>query len=361
MSKSGAIHEKRVSVQGSWRQVVEGLFQMGWSDGLPVIPPVEEAVREFVEYTGRAPDEVIGAVAPSYGEATVERIAANAVMAGCRPEYMPVLIAAVEAMCDPRFNLDGLQTTTNPCTVALIINGPVRQQIDVNCGRNCLGQGWRANATIGRAVRLVLMNVGGGTPGPVDKAIHGFPGKYSFCFAEDEENSPWEPLHVERGFKREESTVTVAGVHSTVNIGLSSYNVIDPMLRIMANTMSYLGSNNVMVGRGEPVLIMTSGHAALVAEAGMSKAALKRFLFEQAGYLESGLPRPMVRTERLSIVNGIVKPCVKAEDIMVVVAGGPETYHAVFAPTFGDTWQATRAVRLPATQSGAIESHTYKE
>ncbi|MBI4307589.1 MAG: hypothetical protein HY684_02155 [Chloroflexi bacterium] len=343
---------RRTPLEGSWREVVEKLFQMGWSDGLPVVPPVDEAVREMVEYAGRDGGEVVGAVAPAYGEATVERIAANAVMAGCKPEYLPVVIAAVEAMCESRFNLDGLQTTTNPCTVALIVNGPVRKQIDINCGRNCLGQGWRANATIGRAIRLILLNIGGGAPGPVDKAIHGFPGKYSFCFGEDEENSPWDPLHVERGFQRDQSAVTVVGAHSTVNIGLSSFNTIEPMLLTMANALSYIGSNNVMVGRGEPVLVLTSGHAKLTADVGMSKLDVKRFLFQHAGYLAADLPRPMVRTERLSIIDGVVKPCMKAEDVMVVVAGGPETYHAVFVPTFGDTWQVTKTLRTPARAAG---------
>src|SRR5262249_37081032 len=155
---------------------------------------------------------------PSFGPATVERIAINAVLAGCRPEFLPVLIAAAEAMAAPRLNLGAIQTTTNPVTLWLIVNGPIARRLGVNGGGNCLGPGNPANATLGRAVRLMLQNIGGGLPVDIDRATHGQPGKFTFCCAENEEASPWEPLHVERGFAPECSTVTVAGVSGTLNM-----------------------------------------------------------------------------------------------------------------------------------------------
>src|SRR3990167_5362018 len=162
--------------------------------------------------TRLAPETVIATIAPGFGAATIERIAINAVLAGCDPEYLPVLIAAAEAVAAPEFNLQGIQSTTNPGAVWLIINGPIARRLGVNSGNNCLGQGNWANATLGRALRLILQNIGGALPGEMDRATQGQPGKYTFCCTENEERNPWEPLHVERGFARERSAVTVVGV-----------------------------------------------------------------------------------------------------------------------------------------------------
>ncbi|MBI4307371.1 MAG: hypothetical protein HY684_01000 [Chloroflexi bacterium] len=325
-------------------------YRLGWTDGLPIIPPTEERVAAMVDAVGRAPDELVAKVPPAYGAATIEKIAINAVMAGCLPEYMPVLVAAVEAMCHPRFNLDGVQSTTNPVGVALIVNGPVRKQLDINCERNCLGQGWRANATMGRAVRLILLNVGGGKPGTGDKAVQGFPGKYSFCFGECEEQSPWEPLHAEHGFAKEDSTVTVVGAQGTSNTLTGTWFSIYDILDIVADSMSYLGSNNMEMGRGEPLVVLTPGHAVLAHKEGLSKNDVKKYLFQKAGQPIERVPQRMAAPRllpRLMVVDGIVKPCRRWEDVMVVVAGGPEPYHATFIPTFGDTWSVIQKVKLP--------------
>ena len=185
------------------------LYARGVTDGLPVIPPTAARVRAAVEASGRRGDEVIGLVAPRYGRATVEKIAINAVMAGCRPEYLPVVIAAVEAICDPAFALVGVSGTTDAVTPLVILNGPVRRALDVNCGAGVFGAGWRANATIGRALRLVWANVGGATPGLLSMSTFAQPGRYSYCIGEHEEASPWEPLHVEHGFAGRDSTVAV--------------------------------------------------------------------------------------------------------------------------------------------------------
>src|SRR2546422_111037 len=198
---------------------IDALYQeRGWTDGLPIVPPTEAAVREFLRWTDRDPRDVLGVLPPRQGEATVERVAANAVMAGCRPEYLPVVLAGIEALADPLFNLDAIQATTHPVAPLLVVNGPIAREIGLNAGYNAFGQGFRANVTIGRAVRLVLMNVGGGLPGSGDRATQGSPAKLAYCVAENEAESPWEPLHVEAGFPRDVSVVTVFGCEGPHNI-----------------------------------------------------------------------------------------------------------------------------------------------
>ena len=187
----------------------EHAYDQGWTDGLPIIPATPEAVQRFVTASGRAADELIGILPPRKGRATVEVIAVNAVMAGCCAEYMPVIIAAVEGMTDPTYPLEFMQVTTNPMTPFLLVNGPVRNKLEINFGTGCLGPGWRANATIGRAIRLIMNNVGGALPGVYSKVSFGSPLRYSYICGENEEENPWTPFHVDRGFKREDSTVTV--------------------------------------------------------------------------------------------------------------------------------------------------------
>lgn len=187
----------------------EFMFEQGLTDGLPVAPPTPERVLAMLGGTKRDPQQVLGIVPPNLAPVTVEKVAINAVMAGCKPEYLPVVIAAVEAITTEQFNMHGVLATTYFPTPVIIVNGPIRDRIGMNYRMNVLGQGNRANATIGRAVQLVVRNVGGGKPGEVDRAALGQPGKYTFCFPEFEERSNWEPLHVERGFNRDESTVTV--------------------------------------------------------------------------------------------------------------------------------------------------------
>ncbi len=178
------------------------------SDGLPIVPPTPERVGRMLDGTRRDPEEVIGVIPPKWAPATIEKIAINAVMAGCLPEYLPVVVAAVEAICEPRFNLYGVQATTGYVGPALLVNGPVRKQLEINCDAGVFGPGYRANATIGRTIRLILITVGGGFPGDTDRSTFGWPGKYTMCFGENQEKSPWEPYHVEMGFKADESTVT---------------------------------------------------------------------------------------------------------------------------------------------------------
>ncbi|HEV3364005.1 MAG TPA: thioredoxin family protein, partial [Acidimicrobiia bacterium] len=207
-AKSTGLRSRRLEL-ARLEDEAEAFFERGWTDGLPVVPPTPARVLRMLEGTTRAPDDVVATVGPDFADCTVEKAAVNAVMAGCKPEYFPVVLAAVEAACTDQFNMHGLLCTTWFCGPVIIVNGPIATEIGMNSGVNALGQGNRANATIGRALQLVIRNVGGGRPGEIDRATLGSPGKYTFCFAEDEAGSPWEPLSVERGMPASASTVTL--------------------------------------------------------------------------------------------------------------------------------------------------------
>src|SRR3989440_2529207 len=225
-------------------EAMEFFYQQGWSDGLPVVPPTPARVREFLEYSGNFPGDILGMIPARNRVIPAEKVAINAVMAGCLPNYMPVIVAAIEAMCQEEFNLHGISATTGGTAPLLIINGPVVQQLNINSGVNCFGPGVRANATIGRAMRLILMNVCGSIPGVLDKSCLGHPGKYSYCIAEDEEGNPWEPLSTERAMPPEVSAVTVCAGEAPhfVNsqVGGTGERLIGSIVNTMMGTV-YLG------------------------------------------------------------------------------------------------------------------------
>ena len=189
---------QRIEVAGEYDAVQNLYLERGWTDGLPVTPPTPERVESMLRAVDLPPYRVIAEIPPNWGGATVERLAINAVMAGCLPEYFPVIVAAVDAMSDPAFNLYAVQATTHPCAPLVIVNGPIREALGFNGSSGAFGPGWRANATIGRAIRLALLNIGGGYPGVGDMSSQGAPSKYGYCVAENEELNPWGPLHVDR-------------------------------------------------------------------------------------------------------------------------------------------------------------------
>ncbi|MBI4192042.1 MAG: hypothetical protein HY525_16065 [Betaproteobacteria bacterium] len=320
-----------------------------WGDGLPVIPPTVERVDEMLRHTRRTPQEVVAAVAPGFGEATVELIAINAVLAGCDPAYLPVVIAAVEAACAPKFNLQGIQATTNPATAWLIVNGPIAKQLEINSDLNCLGQGSWANATLGRALHLVLQNVGNALPGDMDRATQGQPGKYTFCCAENEARSPWTPLHVDRGYAAQTSAVTVVAASGTLNL-LSHEKDAAQLLRVFAESMCYPASNDYWCG-GEPWIVIGPEHAEILARAGLSKADVKNALWEQSKMPASRrAPKDYARTcDARRDELGEIKPdtilpiAPTPEEIGVIVAGGTGT-HSVYIPSFGNCRSVTRPV-----------------
>jgi hypothetical protein len=320
-----------------------------WSDGLPLVPPTPARVERALRYTRRAPDDIVAHIAPGFGRASVEAVAINAVMAGCKPEYLPVLIAAVEAVAERRFNLQGIQATTNSATPWIIVNGPLAGALGYNGGMNCLGQGSRANSTTGRALRLILQNLGGALPGEMDRATHGQPGKHTFCCAENEAESPWPPLHLERGFEGGQSTVTVVGAAATLNLNSHAKDAAD-LLKALADSLAYPTSNDYHFG-GEPWLVISPEHAEILERAGLGKAEVKRNLWElskmPAGR-QAAKDYARVQHTRGPELGGIgpdtllpISP--RPEDIGVIVAGGPGT-HSVYVPTFGQTRAATRPI-----------------
>ncbi|HEX7127599.1 MAG TPA: hypothetical protein VF406_17715 [Thermodesulfobacteriota bacterium] len=330
--------------------VTEHFYQQGWTDGLPIVPPTPERVRRMLAGYAGDPSEVIGVIPHLNGEATVERIAVNAVMAGCRPEYLPVVVAVVRAILEPRFNLNSVQSTTNAVAPLAILNGPVVTRLGFNCRENCFGQGTRANATVGRAVRFVLLNIGGADPGKNDRATHGHAGKYSYCVAENEAESPWEPLHVERGFRPEESVVTVVGADAPMNINDASSTSAEGVLHSIASAMITPGSNNALRG-GEPLLVFSPEHADLIARDGWSKADAKRFLYERARVpWERFSPENARRIRLLRAAwlerhgdTGAIPVADSAEAIMFLVTGGAGK-HTMLITTFGNTYAASRRI-----------------
>ena len=224
-----------------------------WGDGLIIAPPTQEAVERMLRHTRRAPGDVVATIAPGMGAATVEYIAIQALMAGCHPEYLPVLIAAAEAVATSQFHLQAIQATTNPAAVWLIVNGPAARQLGVNSGAGCLGPGSWANATLGRALRLILQNIGGALPGEMDKATQGQPAKYTFCCAENEAASPWDALHVERGLAVDASAVTVVGALGTWSMNMTAMHA-EEVLAMIADTMQYPASSDYIYG-GAPFVL----------------------------------------------------------------------------------------------------------
>jgi len=341
----------KIKAPASLEAVNRLFYSRGWTDGFPIVPPTEERVERMIAYSGRDPKSLIGSIAPRRGEATIEKIAVNAVMAGCLPEHLPIVIAATEAMSQKEFNLYGLQTTTHLCTVLVLVNGPLVHELDINYGYNAMGQGRMSNAVIGRAIRLILVNIGGASPGVLDRSTFGGPAKYSFCFAENEEETPWEPLHVERGFEKSVSTVTVIGAEGPHNVNDHGGASAEEILVTVSGVLATPGANNIYMG-GEPLIVLGPEHAAIIARDGFSKQDVKQFLFENArvplALISKGNLERFKKSmpERFSDLDGKASvPMVNGpEDLMVVVAGGSGRHSAVI-PTFG----TTRAITVPVT------------
>jgi len=335
---------------------MELMYETGWTDGLPVVPPTRERVKQFIGYVGRSPDELIAEVPPLGGRATIERIATNAVMAGCLSEHMPVILAAIQAMMDERFNLRGVQCSTGIHTPLLIVNGPVAKRLNINSGYNCFGQGWRANATIGRAVKLILVNLGGAVPGETDKSTFGHPGNYTYCIAENEEANPWEPFHVEHGYAPTDSTATVFPAEAPHNIMYHAANPRD-FLTVLADSMCTLGNVQMYV-MGDTFVVLGPEHACMLAQAGWRKRDIRQFLFEHArkpvGLLRRGgppqgdarrelfWPRFVDSSDDAQMVPIVRRP----EDIHILVAGGAGGPHSVYLPGWGSR-MVVRKIEVP--------------
>ena len=256
-------------------------YERQWTDGLPVSPPTRGAIERILDYLKRDAKDTIGIIPPRNGVATIEKIAINCVMAGCKPEYVPIVIAAIEAMQQDRFNLNGVQTTTHSCAPLVMVSGPVVKQLGFNTREGVFGHGCRASAAIGRAVRLILWNGGGGYPGEPCKTTHGHPGYFSFCVAEDQESNPWEPMHVEFGYAPEDSVVTVTAAQGPNTLATGAgYSPADDVLFVLADAVAALGTNNH--SGGDTVLALGPMTAKSLANAGLSRAQVKAELMRRA-------------------------------------------------------------------------------
>lgn len=313
----------------------------GWSDGLPIVAPTTTRVDAMLAHTRLHRDDELGTMPPRHGVASVEVLAVNAVMAGCRPSYFPVVIAAVKAVLDPAFNLFAVQATTHPCAPCVIVNGPIAAKLDINARYGAFGPGTRANATIGRALRLILLNIGGAAPGILDRSTQGQAAKYTFCVAENEAESPWEPLHVQRGFDASESTVTVTAADGTHNLNDHVSHNAEGILSTLCNSMNDMGANNSYL-YGQPTIAFGPEHAAILASEHLSKVDIQNYIFDHVR-----LPRDVWSTGGMAgmfedlFPNESQVPMIKCpEDLLIIVVGGFGR-HSCWLPTFGDS---TRAV-----------------
>ena len=299
---------------------IEVAYQNGWTDGLPVVPPTPERVERMLSGTTRAADEIVASIPPKWGRATVEKVAINAVMAGCQPEYLPIVIASIEAMTTEAFSLHGIQVTTSLVSPLLIVNGPIRRELNINDGFNVFGQGWRSNATIGRAVRLVCTNIGGALPGELDRATFGHSGKFTYCIGEKEEVSPWSPLHVDRGFEASQSAVTVFAGASPRVIDDHGSNTAEGILSTICLNLAVPG-----VAIGEIVIVLSPEHSKTIGDEGFTKREVQEFVTE---HTKINHPAKGIAITR------------KPDEVIVMVAGGPAGRSTMAVAGWGGSTQS---------------------
>lgn len=324
----------------------ELFYARGWTDGLPVVPPTPERVAMFLDAAGLKPSDVLVIIPTRNRVITAEKAAINCVMAGCRPEYMPVVIAVLQAMAEPAFFFHASITSTGGSAQFIVVNGPIRHALGMNGGVNVLGPGNRANATIGRAVRLIIINVAGAVPGVLDKSTQGHPGKFSLCIAEDEEASPWEPLNAEWGMAGK-NTVTVFASESPH--GIQNHDSGDPeqLLLCIAREMASVGGFST----GQSALVIAPEHAGIIAKSGWTKREIKAFLYEHATWTKADLKRfgkiagPVEPGDEEAVFHRGLTP----DDILLVVAGGAAGGHSAFLPS----WSRTRASHFQMKPIGA--------
>lgn len=318
------------------------LFQRnGWTDGLPIVPPTEAGVLRFLDAAQIAPGEVVGVEPVRRRRITAEKVAIAALMAGCLPEYMPVVAAVVRAMCDARFCLHGATASTGGSAPFIVVNGPVRKSLGMNATHNALANACRANATIGRSVRLLLINVLGGIPGQLDRSTLGHPGKFTFCVAEDEEDSPWIPLAQERGVAAGTSAVTVLAVESPRQLmnewTQDPKEILDTYVaEIRANMLTY------SIWEGNYAIVVSPQHRKVFAQAGWTKGDVRGYVFEKARvkrreWRSVGKAAVAGRKDEEREYGALSAP----EDLLVIAAGGPAGgFGAVLPPWYGRKSQA---------------------
>ena len=328
----------------------ELFFERGWTDGLPDVTPTVEKVARMVAAGRRPADDIIGPIPPHWRNASIEKIAVNAVMAGCRPDYFSVVLTAIEALLDQDCQLYGIQTATNTTAPLIIVNGPIAEELDINSGGNLLGAGRRANATIGRAVQLVLRNIGGDIAGETDMATHGQSGKFTFCIAEAERETPWTPFHVDAGFAAGDSTVTVIGASAPQNIFTYGCETGEEILAHLIGAMTGLGHNNIIFPTG-PLLILSPEHAGTLARDGIGKRDIQQAVFERVRIPLTRFAKRTVdglRHRRSRWFAEVGDPdhigvADAPQHVSIVVAGGAGI-HSLFVPTSFSYRPVTRKI-----------------
>jgi hypothetical protein len=330
-------------------EAIEFYYAKGWTDGLPVVPPTENGIWAMLESAGLSPQDEVAFIENRQVSVTAEKVAINTVMAGCKPEYMPVVAAAVEAIGDPRWGYHGPATSTGGSAVFMVVNGPIARELDINCGDNLFGPGWRANAAIGRAVRLTMRNAIGTIPGRLDRSTLGHGGKYSYCIAENEAESPWPALHVERGFRPEQNTVTVFAALAPHQVTNQLSNTPEGVLTTMCAFM------RISAGlRGQPqyALILAGEHMAVMAKAGWSKDDVREYCFQHSQTSHAEL-------KRINIMPGAIKPgdenamhtlVETPQDFIIVAAGSRAGAFSAYIPGWGgkhSSQSVTKEIRRP--------------
>lgn len=346
--------ESLICIDGDDRDANEHFHVLGLTDGLPIVVPTRERVEEMCAGANHYAMESLGNLAPRGGVASIQKIAINAVMAGCLPEHMPVLEATVSAIQEKDFNLIGMQTTTHPCALLAIVQGPLTKELALHAGAGCMGPGSRANASIGRALRLILQNIGGALPGKTDKATQGTPAKYSFCFAENEDESPWPPFRTTLGIDVGESCVTVAAAEGPHNVNDHGSTSGESILDTIAQTMATVGSNNLYVG-GDHFVVLGPEHARTIADGGFSREDVQQHLYERARVdIRRIPPRKLDEltswgsyADRLDEWGGRIPLVRETESLRVLVAGGPGK-HSCWIPTFAVGYSQTAIIERHA-------------
>jgi hypothetical protein len=328
------------------------------TDGLPIIPPTKERVEKFLMYSNKGRDDVIATLPPRQGKATPYKIAVNSVMAGCLPQYMPVIQNCIEAISIKKFNLTSINATTHPVSVCLIMNGPISQEIEANSGVGCLGPGNIANATIGRALRLCLINLAGAVPGIGDYATMGSPAKYSYAFAEEEFESPWESLNLEKGFEPDTSTTTVMAVEAPQNVNDHRSKHSEKLLETISHTLSTAGCNNSHVP-GEVLVIMSPEHANTISKESWDKNDVKSYLHENSTVSVELANRGGREIDDKWVVDGEVHITRSSDDVVLVVAGGAGR-HTMIAHGFGTSSESVTLPILSIDGNPVLSINDYK-
>ncbi|MCW5603101.1 MAG: hypothetical protein KIT18_00925 [Burkholderiales bacterium] len=328
---------------------MELCYTNGWTDGLPVVPPTAERIRAMLEAGGVEPQQQLAFIENRQVSVTAEKVAINAVMAGCRAEYMPVIVATAEALADPLYGYHGPATSTGGSAVFMVVNGPIARELDINCGDNLFGPGWRANATIGRAIRLIMRNVIGTLPGELDRSSLGHAGKYSFCIAENETDSPWPAFHTTRGFRPDQNAVTIFAAYAPHQY---SNRLSATPEGVLATACAHMKISAGTARQPQYAMVFAGEHQFIMKKAGWTREQVQEYVFEHTKV-------PVAELKRVNMLPGDVTPEDEREmvalvegprDLLVFAAGGHAGVQSAFIPGWGGkrgSQSVTKAIRRP--------------